>query len=131
VPHAISGSDIAPVPTLQAPKEQGFTAFKIAWEPFGREDNVLEEAIMATAREIVASESLLAVDTEESDSHWHPNLKWIQDTATMLKNYVIELFEEPLSPDDKHGLQVLTRSTPPAISGGEALARRHAFLPCL
>jgi D-galactarolactone cycloisomerase len=46
------------VPTLQTLKDEGFTAFKMGWGPFGRVDNTLDEAIVFTARETVGSQAL-------------------------------------------------------------------------
>jgi D-galactarolactone cycloisomerase len=119
------------VPRLQALRDQGFTAFKIGWGPFGRVNESLDREIVRAARETVGSDALLAVDAGGSDAYWHSDLKWALRTAKMLEEYEVAWFEEPLSPDDHYGLAALTSVSTVRISGGEVLTRRQSFLPYL
>lgn len=119
------------VPHLQALRDQGFTAFKIGWGPFGRVDAALDHAMVRAAREAVGPSALLAVDAGGSDAYWHSDLKWALRTAQMLAEHNVAWFEEPLSPDDHHGLATLTAASAVPISGGEVLTRRQSFLPYL
>jgi len=119
------------VPHLQVLRDQGFTAFKIGWGPFGRVDAALDHAMVRAAREAVGPSVLLAVDAGGSDAYWHGDLKWALRTAQMLAEHNVAWFEEPLSPDDHHGLATLTAASAVPISGGEVLTRRQSFLPYL
>lgn len=119
------------IPILAGLKEQGFTAFKIGWGPFGRVNKELDRAIVAAARETIGPDSLLAVDAGGSDAHWHSDSKWAINTAHMLQEYDTAWFEEPLSPDDHKGFATLVANSPVPISGGEVLTRRQSFQPYL
>lgn len=117
--------------TLLERKEEGFTAFKIGWGPFGRVSKALDRDIISAARYAVGPESLLAVDAGGSDAHWRRDAKWAQNTSKMLEEYEVEWFEEPLSPDDHNGFKTLTAHSAVPISGGEVLTRRQSFQPYL
>lgn len=117
--------------TLLGRKEEGFTAFKIGWGPFGRVGKDLDRAIISAARDAVGADSLLAVDAGGSDAHWQRDAKWAQNTSKMLEEFDIEWFEEPLSPDDHNGFKTLTANSAVPISGGEVLTRRQSFQPYL
>lgn len=119
------------IPTLLALKEDGFTAFKIGWGPFGRVNKTLDREIVSAARETVGPDALLAVDAGGSDAYWHSDLKWAQESARMLEEFNVAWFEEPLSPDDHEGFKTLTTTSPIPISGGEVLTRRQSFQPYL
>jgi D-galactarolactone cycloisomerase len=119
------------IPKLSALKEQGFTAFKIGWGPFGRVSKELDRTIVAEARKAIGPNSLLAVDAGGSDAYWLGDPKWAINTARMLQEFDVSWFEEPLSPDDFKGFAELTIISPVPISGGEVLTRRQSFLPYL
>jgi L-alanine-DL-glutamate epimerase-like enolase superfamily enzyme len=116
---------------LHAVKAQGFRAFKIGWGPFGRCSNALDEAIVRTARETVGTECVLMVDAGGSDAFWHQDFKWAMRTASMLAEYHVAWFEEPLRPDAIEDYVALRRTAPLPISGGEVFTRRQAFQPLL
>ena len=117
--------------TLLGRKEEGFTAFKIGWGPFGRVSKELDRAIISAARDAVGSDSLLAVDAGGSDAYWKRDAMWAQSTSKMLEEYDVAWFEEPLSPDDHNGFKTLTANSAIPISGGEVLTRRQSFQPYL
>ena len=106
---------------------QGFQAFKIGWGPLGRVSHDMDEAIVAKAREVVGSNSLLMVDAGGSDAFWQNGYKWALRTARMLQDYEISWFEEPLKPDAIDDYVLLRRNAPVPISGGEVLTRRQSF----
>jgi D-galactarolactone cycloisomerase len=116
-------------PRLRKLRDEGFTAFKIGWGPFGRVDSAMDRRIVETAREVVGPDSLLAIDAGGSDAYWPSNLKWASATANMLAEFDVAWFEEPLSPDDYQGYATLTQHSPIPISGGEVLTRRQSFVP--
>ena len=116
---------------LLAVREAGFRAIKMGWGPFGRRSTALDERIVATAREAVGPDILLAVDAGGSDAFWPGTLKWALRTAEMLAGYDIAWFEEPLIPDALEDFVALRHAAPLPISGGETLTRRQAFQPWL
>lgn len=116
---------------LLAVLEAGFRAIKMGWGPFGRRSTALDERIVATAREAVGPDILLAVDAGGSDAFWPGTLKWALRTAEMLAGYDIAWFEEPLIPDALEDFVALRHAAPLPISGGETLTRRQAFQPWL
>ncbi len=112
-------------------REQGFTAFKIGWGPFGRKNSVLDEAIVDAAREAVGPDSLLMVDAGASDAFWPGNYKWALRTAEMLADFQVYWFEEALHPDALNDYVNLRQGSPVPIAGGEVLTRRQSFQPWL
>ena len=110
-------------------KEQGFTAFKIGWGPFGRKSAAIDEAIVAEARKAVGDDALLMVDAGASDAFWPQNFKWALRTADMLAGYDVFWFEEALLPDALDDYVALRRASKVPISGGEVLTRRQSFQP--
>jgi D-galactarolactone cycloisomerase len=116
---------------LLAVREAGFRAIKMGWGPFGRRSTTLDERIVATARETVGPDILLAVDAGGSDAFWPGTLAWARHTASMLASYGIAWFEEPLVPDALEDFIALRQAAPLPISGGETLTRRQAFQPWL
>jgi len=111
--------------------EQGFTAFKLGWGPFGRHSDRLDEQIVSRAREVVGPDALLMVDAGASDGFAPHTYTWALRTATMLASYGVEWFEEPLPPDALHDYVELRRHAPVRIAGGEVLTRRQSFMPWL
>jgi D-galactarolactone cycloisomerase len=109
--------------------EQGFTAFKIGWGPFGRGSAAQDEAIVRAARETIGPDALLMVDAGASDGFWPNGYKWALRTARMLADYDVAWFEEALPPDALEDYVHLRRSAPVPIAAGEVLTRRQAFLP--
>ncbi|MBH5334008.1 mandelate racemase/muconate lactonizing enzyme family protein [Streptomyces pactum] len=116
---------------LEGLAEQGWTAFKIGWGPFGRVSDDLDERIVAAARAAIGPDALLMVDAGGSDSAWSNGYKWALRTARMLDRYDVAWFEEPLGPDALDDYVHLRREAEVAISGGEVLTRRQSFLPWL
>jgi L-alanine-DL-glutamate epimerase-like enolase superfamily enzyme len=116
---------------ILAVREAGFRAIKMGWGPFGRHSTILDERIVATAREAVGPDVLLAVDAGGSDAFWPGTLKWALRTAQMLASYDVAWFEEPLAPDALEDFVALRHVAPLPISGGETLTRRQAFQPWL
>ena len=116
---------------ILAVREAGFRAIKMGWGPFGRHSTILDERIVATAREAVGPDVLLAVDAGGSDAFWPGTLKWALRTAQMLARYGVAWFEEPLVPDALEDFIALRHAAPLPISGGETLTRRQAFQPWL
>jgi D-galactarolactone cycloisomerase len=111
--------------------EQGFSAFKVGWGPFGRRSDRLDEQIVSRAREVVGPDALLMVDAGASDGFWPHGYKWALRTATMLSAYAVEWFEEPLPADALEDYADLRRQAPVRIAGGEVLTRRQSFMPWL
>ena len=117
---------------VQAYSAKGFRAFKIGWGPFGRRgDPKLDEAIVAAARNGMGEGARLFVDAGASDAHWPNGLRWALRTATMLAEYDVGWFEEPLIPDALEDFKELRRQSPVPIAGGEVLTRRQSFTPFL
>lgn len=113
-------------------KEQGFRAFKIGWGPFGRQNNTKkDESIVKAAREAIGPDDLLMVDAGGSDAFWKNGYKWALRTASMLADYQVYWFEEPLKSDALDDYIMLRRVTPIPISGGESFTRRQTFQPWL
>jgi L-alanine-DL-glutamate epimerase-like enolase superfamily enzyme len=110
---------------------KGFRAFKMGWGPFGRCSDALDEAIVRAARDAVGQEALLMVDAGGSDAFWHQGYKWALRTASMLAEYDVAWFEEPLKPDALSDYALLRQRAPVPIAGGEVLTRRQSFLPWL
>jgi len=110
---------------------EGFRAFKIGWGPFGRQDDVLDEEIVAAARAAVGADALLMVDAGGSDAFWSQGYKWALRTAEMLSAYDVAWFEEPLAPDALPDFIALRRAATVPIAGGEVLTRRQSFQPWL
>jgi D-galactarolactone cycloisomerase len=108
---------------------QGFKAFKLGWGPFGRESTTLDERIVSRAREVVGSDIDLMIDAGGSDAFWPNGFKWALRTATMLTEYGVRWFEEPLRPDAIEEYALLRAKAPLPIAGGEVLTRRQSFLP--
>ena len=106
---------------------QGFQAYKIGWGPLGRVSHDMDEAIVAKAREVIGSNSLLMVDAGGSDAFWQNGYKWALRTARMLRDYEVSWFEEPLKPDAIDDYVLFRRNAPVPISGGEVLTRRQSF----
>ena len=114
--------------TLQGLAAVGFTAFKIGWGDFGRVDAATDQRAVATARDAIGPDALLAVDAGGSDSFWRRDYRWALRTADMLADYGVAWFEEALDPDDFDGFVRLRQASRVAISGGEVLTRRQDFL---
>lgn len=109
----------------------GFTAIKMGWGPFGRENDALDETIVATARETIGADCLLMVDAGASDAFWKNGYKWARRTAEMLEVYDVYWFEEPLHPDALNDYVKLREHARVPIAGGEVLTRRQSFQPWL
>jgi D-galactarolactone cycloisomerase len=109
--------------------EQGFSAFKIGWGPFGRRSARVDEQIVGAARDAIGPDALLMVDAGASDGDWPQGYKWALRTAGMLAGYGVEWFEEPLDPDALDDYVELRRRAPLKIAGGEVMTRRQSFMP--
>ena len=116
---------------LQKGLSQGFRAFKIGWGPFGRKNAALDEAIVRTARDTIGPDALLMVDAGGSEAYWAQGYKWALHTASMLAEYAVAWFEEPLHPDAMQDYVLLRQHAAVPISGGEVFTRRQAFQPWL
>ena len=116
---------------LMAIRAQGFRAFKIGWGPFGRKSANVDEAIVRAARDAVGADSLLMVDAGASDAFWPQSYKWAVRAATMLAEYNVRWFEEPLPPDNLDDYVLLRNGSAVPIAGGEVLTRRQSFVPWL
>jgi L-alanine-DL-glutamate epimerase-like enolase superfamily enzyme len=112
-------------------QSQGFRAFKIGWGPFGRSDKKTDEAIVRAAREAIGVDARLMVDAGGSDAYWKNGYKWALNTATMLADYDVCWFEEPLQPDQLQDYVLLREHSPVPIAGGEVFTRRQEFIPWL
>jgi D-galactarolactone cycloisomerase len=115
--------------TLTDIVERGFRSIKLGWRPFGRRDRAFDELLVRTARQTVGDHVELMVDAGGSEQFWPHGVNWARNTASMLADYGIVWFEEPLPPDDLDGYAELTRVSPVPIAGGEVLTRRQAFQP--
>jgi L-alanine-DL-glutamate epimerase-like enolase superfamily enzyme len=103
--------------------------YDIGWGGFGRVSPKQDEDAVAAAREAAGLDVELMVDAGASGRYWPHGYKWALNTAHMLHNYNVALFEEPLRPDDMEGYIKLTDHAPLPISGCEVLTRRQAFSP--
>ena len=112
-------------------QQQGFSAFKMGWGPFGRQSSALDEAIVSAARDTLGAAALLMVDAGGSDAYWPNGYKWARRAADMLAAYDVAWFEEPLHPDALADYVRLREHAPLPIAGGEVLTRRQAFQPWL
>src|SRR3954469_19539536 len=115
--------------TLASVVERGFRAIKLGWRPFGRHSSEFDELLVRTARRTVGDDVELMVDAGGSEQFWPHGTNWARRTASMLADFGIVWFEEPLPPDDLAGYIELTRASPVPIAGGEVLTRRQAFRP--
>jgi L-alanine-DL-glutamate epimerase-like enolase superfamily enzyme len=115
--------------SLESVVERGFHAIKMGWRPFGRRDRRFDELLVRTARQAVGDEIELMVDAGGSEQFWPHGTNWARNTASMLADYDVAWFEEPLPPDDLAGYIELTRVSPVPIAGGEVLTRRQSFRP--
>jgi len=116
---------------LIAIRAQGFRAFKIGWGPFGRMSATVDEAIVRAARDAVGADSLLMVDAGASDAFWPQSYKWAVRAASMLAEYNVRWFEEPLPPDNLDDYLLLRNASAVPVAGGEVLTRRQSFMPWL
>src|SRR4030095_10042731 len=116
---------------LTALGEHGFTAFKSVWGPSGRQSDAVDERMVKAARESVGPEARLMVDAGASDACWHQHFKWAARTASMLADFGVYWFEEPLVPDNLSDYVLLRQNAPLPIAGGEVLTRRQSFTPFL
>lgn len=95
--------------------EQGYRAVKYGWGPMGP-DPVLDEELVAAAREALGPEVELMVDAGRA---------WDADTAleraARFAPYHIAWLEEPLHPYDFAGYGRLGAASPVPIAGGEFL----------
>ncbi|MDX2037838.1 MAG: mandelate racemase/muconate lactonizing enzyme family protein [Isosphaeraceae bacterium] len=114
---------------LESVASRGFRAIKLGWRPFGRRDRSFDEMIVRTARRAVGDGVELMVDAGGSEQFWPHGTNWARNTASMLADFGVAWFEEPLPPDDLEGYIELTRTSPVPIAGGEVLTRRQAFRP--
>jgi D-galactarolactone cycloisomerase len=112
-------------------RHQGFRAFKIGWGPFGRVNARRDEQIIAAARDAIGGDCELMVDAGASDAFWPNGYKWAVRTASMLEDYQVYWFEEPLKPDAISDYVLLRRQSSVAIASGEVLTRRQTFKPWL
>ena len=113
--------------TLARYAAKGFRAFKIGWGPFGRKNARVDEAIVSSARDAIGPECELMVDAGASDAFWPHGYKWALRTATMLEDYDVSWFEEPLNPDAVADYAQLRAVSHVPIAGGEVLTRRQSF----
>ncbi|PZS31747.1 MAG: mandelate racemase [Pseudonocardiales bacterium] len=131
-PYASLLADAGPMTTqITALRERGFRAFKIGWGPLGRGSTQADEVIVARAREAAGPDSLLMVDAGGSDAYWPNGYKWALRTATMLADYDVTWFEEPLRPDAIDDYVALRAGATVDIAGGEVLTRRQSYEPWL
>lgn len=114
---------------LESVVARGFQAIKMGWRPFGRRSRQFDELLVRTARKTVGDNVELMVDAGGSEQFWPHGVNWARNTASMLAEYNIVWFEEPLPPDDLAGYRELTRVSPVPIAGGEVLTRRQSFQP--
>jgi D-galactarolactone cycloisomerase len=115
--------------TLEAVVARGFRSIKLGWRPFGRRNRAFDELLVKTARSVVGDSVELMVDAGGSEQFWPHGVNWARNTASMLADYGIVWFEEPLPPDDLEGYVELTRTSPVPIAGCEVLTRRQSFRP--
>jgi L-alanine-DL-glutamate epimerase-like enolase superfamily enzyme len=115
--------------TLASVVARGFRAIKLGWRPFGRRDRKFDELLVRSARGEVGDGIELMIDAGGSEQFWPHGTNWARATASMLADYGVVWFEEPLPPDDIEGYIELTRVSPVPIAGGEVLTRRQTFQP--
>src|SRR4029450_7513605 len=91
----------------------------------------VDEAVVRAARDAVGADSLLMVDAGASDAFWPQSYKWAVRAASMLAEYNVRWFEEPLPPDNLGDYLLLRNASAVPVAGGEVLTRRQSFMPWL
>lgn len=102
--------------------EQGFTAVKFGWGPFGQ-DLEQDVELVAAIRDAVGPNIEVMIDA----GHAYDTKTAIQ-MAERFKPYNIYWLEEPLFPDNVDGYAALAASTTLRIAAGEAESNRHSYL---
>src|SRR5262249_24303174 len=116
---------------LLAIREQGFRAFKNRWGALRAGGGAKEQPKLPAAAGVGGSEALLMVNAGASNAFWPQAYKWAVRTASMLREFDVYWFEEPLPPDHLSDYVQLRRHSPVPIAGGEVLTRRQSFVPWL
>jgi L-rhamnonate dehydratase len=97
----------------KAARDQGYTAIKFGWEPFGR-DPTTDCAYLDAIRRAIGDEMDLMLDV---------GLIWDAKTtlqrARLFEPYKLAWIEEPLHPDDLQGYAKVAESTDIKIAAGE------------
>lgn len=109
--------------------KRGFTAIKLGWDPFFRNNLKSDEALVKAARQAAGDKIELMVDAGGSGPFWSKSWKDALERSKMLAEYGVRWFEEPLRPDDMDGYAALTAQSPVKIAHGEVLTRRQSFYP--
>ena len=118
--------------TLESVVARGFRAIKLGLAArSGRRDRKFDELLVRTARKTVGPDVELMVDAggPENEQFWPDGTNWARNTASMLADFDIVWFEEPLPPDDLAGYIELSATVSPVpIAGGEVLTHgRQSF----
>ena len=120
---------------LRAAMGMGFKALKLCITGFGRRDesrtdsewDLLEERLLAIAREIVGPDITLMLDVFGSDPRWSSGFEWALKTSRVLEDLDYLWFEEPLPPGATEDYVRLSRASGIAISGGEDFVALSEF----
>ena len=102
--------------------EQGFTAIKLGWGPWGRDPD-LDVALACAARETAGEKMVLMFDIGLG---W-PNADHAIRQVRRLEAYRPYWIEEPLWPDDVDGYAKLADAVETPIAAGEQDATRWGF----
>jgi len=101
--------------------DQGLTAMKFGWGPFGR--NIAQDlAHVEAARRSAGSPRDLMVDAGQAFS-----LDAALERARLLQQFEIDWLEEPLSQDDLRGYAELCAASPVPVAAGEGEVTRWGF----
>lgn len=106
--------------------EQGFTAIKFGWGPFGK-DLDLDVELVAAVRDELGPDFDILLDIGFT---WKNHITAQQQIERMAE-YDPYLIEEPLPPDDVAGYARLRETSPVPIAFGEENTTRHEFVEIL
>ena len=104
-------------PSARSFIDQGYRGVKYGWAPMGP-DPELDEALVASARESLGSETRLMVDAGRA---W--NVETALERVERFHPYGLYWLEEPLEPFDVSGYGELCKASTIPIAGGEAMTQ--------
>jgi L-alanine-DL-glutamate epimerase-like enolase superfamily enzyme len=99
---------------VRAMVDRGFTAIKLGWGPFGR-DEALDVALVAAARESAGPDVALMFDIGNGWPDAIHALRMVRRYEEFRPHWV----EEPLMPDDAAGYAMLANAVETPIAAGE------------
>ena len=102
--------------------DEGFSAVKFGWEPFG-DDPVQDEALVREIRSAVGDSVDVMIDAGFA---W--DAKAALSMSKRLEGYNLYWIEEPLHPDNLDGYARLSEGSTIRIAAGEEESSRHSYI---